>query len=150
MATHDLKTWPEHFQEVKAGRKRFEIRVNDRNFQVGDTLRLNEFCPRLNVYTGDTVTVVVTHMLAGGAFGIDLGSVVMSIAFPTEAYVEKRRGELIAEAIAELDAHHEWLCENPEQPDPGADAIPVAPETLLALLRNNAAPPVSYPKGESA
>ena len=42
---HKLKTWPSCFQAVKAKIKPFEIRVNDRNYQVGDTLILEEFSP---------------------------------------------------------------------------------------------------------
>ncbi|GIO08761.1 hypothetical protein J31TS6_47890 [Brevibacillus reuszeri] len=28
---HDLKTWPEHFRDVRAGIKTAELRLNDRN-----------------------------------------------------------------------------------------------------------------------
>jgi hypothetical protein len=43
--THELKTWPECFQAIKRGQKTFDIRENDRNFQVGDILVLREFKP---------------------------------------------------------------------------------------------------------
>ena len=43
--THDLKTWPEYFHQILARKKTFELRLNDRDFQVGDTLRLIEFDP---------------------------------------------------------------------------------------------------------
>ena len=43
--THNLKTWPSFFQAVKSKIKPFEIRENDRNFEVGDTLILEEFSP---------------------------------------------------------------------------------------------------------
>ncbi len=39
---HELKTWAPYFQQVRAHEKRFEIRKNDRNFQVGDTVTLFE------------------------------------------------------------------------------------------------------------
>lgn len=32
---HDLKTWPEHFRDVRAGIKTAELRLNDRNYQPG-------------------------------------------------------------------------------------------------------------------
>ena len=41
--THYLKIRPEHFQAVIDGRKPFEVRFNDRNFQVGDRVILEEY-----------------------------------------------------------------------------------------------------------
>jgi len=32
---HELKTWPEPFAGILAGRKRYEIRKNDRGYAVG-------------------------------------------------------------------------------------------------------------------
>lgn len=43
--THRLKSWPEHFAALQRGEKDFEIRENDRTFQVGDLLVLQEFIP---------------------------------------------------------------------------------------------------------
>lgn len=45
MKTHTLKTWPQYFQAVKDEIKTFELRYNDRQFQVGNRLRLREFAP---------------------------------------------------------------------------------------------------------
>jgi len=89
MAEHELKTWPEHFQAVKAGEKRFEIRRNDRRFAVGDTLRLREWSPSAELYTGDEVTVDVLHMLPGGAFDLGPDSVAMSIALRSAVSAER-------------------------------------------------------------
>ncbi|EMK4057293.1 DUF3850 domain-containing protein [Listeria monocytogenes] len=40
---HELKTMSEYFAAVAEERKTFEIRKNDRNFMVGDTLILQEY-----------------------------------------------------------------------------------------------------------
>lgn len=40
---HELKILPEYYDAVANGIKTFEIRKNDRNYKVGDTLRLREF-----------------------------------------------------------------------------------------------------------
>ena len=80
---HDLKVWPEYFRALAHG-KRFEVRKNDRNFQVGDELLLREYAPGPDEYTGQTLTVTVNYILSGDdpmgyAFGIRPGFCVLSI-----------------------------------------------------------------------
>ena len=76
---HELKTWPEHFQNVWDGVKTFELRKNDRDYKVGDKLFLREFDPTINEYTGNMVYRDVTHILEGGQFGLQEGYIIMSI-----------------------------------------------------------------------
>lgn len=77
--THELKTWIEYFEEVFMGHKAFEVRKNDRNFQVGDTLILKEWNSETEKYTGRQLARNVTYILEGGQFGVEEGYVVMSI-----------------------------------------------------------------------
>jgi hypothetical protein len=42
---HRLKSWPDNFRAVLSGRKRFEIRRDDRAFRSGDVAFLEEFDP---------------------------------------------------------------------------------------------------------
>lgn len=66
MTIHHLKTWPEFFQAVRSGAKTFEARKDDRGFQVGDTLVLEEYEPDgLGRHTGEQETRVVTYILRG-------------------------------------------------------------------------------------
>lgn len=58
--THELKILSEYFWDIAEGRKTFEIRKNDRNFQVGDYLILKEF--KEEKHTGWKITVEVTYI----------------------------------------------------------------------------------------
>ena len=58
---HALKIYPEYFEAVRIGEKRFELRDNDRDFRVGDYLALNEWDNKQ--YTGRTELVKVIYML---------------------------------------------------------------------------------------
>lgn len=48
MRTHYLKTWQPYFDMMKNGTKTFDLRKNDRNFQVGDLVMLYEYDPEKN------------------------------------------------------------------------------------------------------
>lgn len=61
--THDLKTWQSYFHAVLDGRKMFEIRRDDRDFRVGDTIRLLETEYGSGNYTGREVRRVITYIL---------------------------------------------------------------------------------------
>ena len=63
--THELKTWLPYFEEVLSGTKTFEVRVHDRKFQVGDTLRLREWSPNLSGYSGRALFKTVTYLFTG-------------------------------------------------------------------------------------
>ncbi|HHG9124294.1 TPA: DUF3850 domain-containing protein [Klebsiella pneumoniae] len=60
--THDLKIYPEFFSAVSTGVKRAELRKNDRDYRVGDTLHLME-TPRGSCHqTGEFINVKITHI----------------------------------------------------------------------------------------
>lgn len=62
---HELKTYPQYFNEVKLGYKKFEVRKFDRNYQLGDTLVLKEW---FEEYTGQELTATVTYILSDSQF----------------------------------------------------------------------------------
>jgi ribosomal protein S28E/S33 len=74
---HELKTLPEYFKEVWNNSKRFEIRKDDRNYQVGDILMLKEYIERTG-FTGRYVRVKVTYILRNFP-GLSNGYCAMSI-----------------------------------------------------------------------
>lgn len=60
--THDLKIYPEFFSAVCTGVKRAELRKNDRDYRVGDTLHLTK-TPRGSCHqTGEFINVKITHI----------------------------------------------------------------------------------------
>jgi hypothetical protein len=76
---HDLKTWPIYFEMMQKNLKNFEIRKNDRNFKVGDILRLKEWNPETKKYTGREMAVNVKYIFYGGEYGLDVDYVIMAI-----------------------------------------------------------------------
>lgn len=60
---HNLKTWTPFFQDVKSGVKQFEVRKNDRDYEVGDTLILEEINPNTQRNTGAWIAKEVTYKL---------------------------------------------------------------------------------------
>lgn len=93
---HFLKTWPQYYRAVLHEEKGFELRLNDRDFKVGDILVLEEWdnrsvdgpngeelgCPG---YSGFSVVRVVTYILDGADApgGMLHGYVIMSLRQPT-------------------------------------------------------------------
>lgn len=56
---HELKTWPFFFEEIIKGTKTFEVRNDDRGFQVGDVLLLREFDNGTKKYSGRTISRLI-------------------------------------------------------------------------------------------
>lgn len=48
---HSVKCYPEYFKLLTDGSKTFEVRENDRIYEVGDYLAVNEFTPESDPYT---------------------------------------------------------------------------------------------------
>jgi len=77
--THELKCWDEFMDDIATETKQFEVRKNDRGFNVGDTLILKGWNNYFAEYTGAVIEAEVTYALTGGVFGIEEGYVVMGI-----------------------------------------------------------------------
>ena len=70
---HKIKVWPSYFDSILSGDKTFEVRKDDRNYQVGDSLMLYEWSPETNDYTGLFAKFNIIYKLNGGEFGIEKG-----------------------------------------------------------------------------
>ena len=62
-AVHELKSWPEFFEPLLSGEKTAELRYNDRDYQVGDVLVLQEWEPNTLSYSGRQCRRRVSHVL---------------------------------------------------------------------------------------
>jgi hypothetical protein len=76
---HELKTWPGPFAAAKSGQKRHEVRVDDRTYAAGDTVRLREFNPTSGTYSGNALEFTIGHVTRGGEWGIPPGLCVFSL-----------------------------------------------------------------------
>lgn len=70
MQTHYLKLVQPFFFDVLSGNKTFEIRRNDRDYQVGDLVILQEYDMKGHFYSGQEIRVRITYMLENIA-GLD-------------------------------------------------------------------------------
>lgn len=58
---HDLKCAAGYYEDVEAGRKTAELRLNDRDFALHDIIRLHEY--EYGALTGRTLERRVTHIV---------------------------------------------------------------------------------------
>lgn len=64
MKVHDLKIAPRYFHDIVDGRKRFEIRKNDRDYREGDVVFLREWDEKIG-YTGRECRCIIPYVLKG-------------------------------------------------------------------------------------
>lgn len=57
------KIWPEYFDAIVSGKKKFELRLNDFEVKEGDTMLLEEWDPKISQYTGRKIEKKVTYVL---------------------------------------------------------------------------------------
>ena len=68
---HEVKILPQFIKPLVSGKKSFEIRYNDRDYQVGDKLVLNGWDKEKGEYTGQVIDCIITYVLWGGQYGIE-------------------------------------------------------------------------------
>jgi hypothetical protein len=81
-SVHHLKTLKEYYVGVVRGIKRFEVRRDDRGFNAGDILILQEYDGVKKELTGRSLRCGVEFLLQGGVFGISQDYCVMSLSDP--------------------------------------------------------------------
>ncbi|WP_435262946.1 DUF3850 domain-containing protein [Tenacibaculum sp. nBUS_03] len=70
---HQLKILPQYFDRVKRGIKTFEVRYNDKDFQSGDKVSLNEWDMRKSKCSGNQIDIKITYVFKDSLDGIDTG-----------------------------------------------------------------------------
>lgn len=60
--THRVKSWTQFFWAIKAGLKLHDLRKNDRDYRVGDTVILCEYDWVKGVYTGNEVAAEISFI----------------------------------------------------------------------------------------
>lgn len=123
--THNLKIWPEYFSAVRDGLKRAELRWNDREYQAGDILDLCEWDPNEEAFTGDFISVTVTHVAELGQWMP--GYVLLSFAPPAPVSDE----DLLHIAASAIDD----LLSNKDRPGAGVWADVPAKLRRAAMLQ---------------
>lgn len=99
MKTHSLKTWPEPFSALLRGEKPYELRKNDRNYQVGDVLFLREWDPATESYTSRMVFRAVCGITRGGQLGLSKDYCILGLRDATHAEKSRSIAELHLEGV---------------------------------------------------
>ena len=75
---HELKLLPQYYNDVALGIKTFELRKNDRDFQVGDELVLREWDGE--DYTGRSLFRHVVYIYHGcNCYGLEEGYCILGM-----------------------------------------------------------------------
>ena len=77
MRNHELKTWSLYFRAIWDGLKRFEVRVNDREYSMGDLLRLREYDQHEGCYTGREIYALVGYVMSSPSLNLLQDNVVV-------------------------------------------------------------------------
>ncbi|MES1977539.1 MAG: DUF3850 domain-containing protein [Pseudomonadota bacterium] len=65
---HDLKVWSMYWGALASGDKPFDVRLNDRDYQVGDLLRMRDYNQATGTYTGLELWREITYILLNDLF----------------------------------------------------------------------------------
>jgi hypothetical protein len=63
MVVHNLKLWPQFWVTTTNAIRSFDIRNNDREFEIGDVIRFQEWEPSTRQYTGRECYREITYVL---------------------------------------------------------------------------------------
>lgn len=67
MATHKVRSWKHLFQPMIDGIKTHDLRVDDREYKVGDFMQLQEYDIEAGAYTGREALFEITYITGRGS-----------------------------------------------------------------------------------
>ena len=89
--THIVKSWETFYRDIITGERTSDIRLNDRRYAVGDFMKMEEYDPVSQTYSGRFRTVVITYLQTNKSNpcaishrSLDDAYVVLSIKLVTE------------------------------------------------------------------
>ena len=74
---HTLKSTPFSFKRFRTGKIHSDVRINDRNYSVNDTLIINEYEITGDYYTGRYVRCTITNIIILDILGIQFTGYVL-------------------------------------------------------------------------
>jgi len=77
---HEVKIWPNYFDDVADRKKTHELRRNDRSYSVGDTMVMREWIPETGTYTGREILAEITHIIERGLAASDRSKITMGLS----------------------------------------------------------------------
>ena len=89
---HELKCWPASFEALRSAQKKADFRRDDRGFEEGDLLIMQEWVPvllgsEIGDYTGAILALRISHVERG--FGIPEGFAMLSVERFQDIVVEE-------------------------------------------------------------
>ena len=98
--THEIKCFPKYFDALVDGLKNFEVRKNDRDYKVGDSLLSREYDSEKKSYTGYELYAPVVYILendesfTGLAEGFVVLGLDVNVLNSQRAYLKRKRDEM--------------------------------------------------------
>lgn len=115
MTEHHLKTHPEYFKNIQDESKGFDLRKNDRDYQVGDIAVLWEYDPKTNELSGESKRGLITYILQDcPKFGLKKGFCILSLNYSYHRNLEdeKQPVYICPECGMIVRDNHQIICED--------------------------------------
>jgi hypothetical protein len=97
---HTLKYIQPYFNQIWLGKKKAEIRKNDRDFKLGDIIYLQEYNKEKNTFSKYQIKIRITDILENFE-GIELGYCMFS--FDVEERITDELTDILGMTITEID-----------------------------------------------